>query len=70
MGDIEKAIQLFSKALDLDSNAELAKRNMSIAVLNSPVWKGDDRFNLLKSCNQDLNQQKTRKYNCLLPFWS
>ena len=63
MGDIDKAIQLFSKALELDSNSELAKRNMSIAVLNSPVWRGSNRFNLLKSCSQALNQKETRKYN-------
>ena len=68
MGDIDKAIQLFSKALELDSNSELAKRNMSIAILNSPVWKGNNRFNLLKSFNQDLNQEKTRKYKFSAPI--
>ena len=36
---------------------------MSIAVLNSPVWRGSNRFNLLKSCSQALNQKETRKYN-------
>ena len=63
MGDIDKAIKLFSKALELDSNSELAKRNMSIAILNSPVWRGNNRFNLLKSCSQSLKHKETRKYD-------
>ena len=49
IGDVDGAIKTFKVALNLDPNCRLAKRNLLIAVLNSPYWTMKKLFNLQKS---------------------
>ena len=49
IGDVDGAIKTFKVALNLDPNCRLAKRNLMIAVLNSPKWTTKEHFNLQKS---------------------